>query len=91
MPVFRRSDEVYINPPWHDTNVLGYAVQACNVSAAALGRFSELEYHVPAIGGETGRTRCEDISHVWSFRGPDNFIDLAADVLLGTSQSKSGR
>jgi len=73
----------YIDPPWQDLCDLGYAVQACNVSDAVLGNFSELEYHVPAIGGETGRTRCEDDSRVWAYQGPDAFIDQAMALLLG--------
>lgn len=59
------------------------AFQACNVSNSSLGSFSELEYHVPAIGGSTGLTRSEDVSQVWAFRGPLAAIQRAASVLLG--------
>ena len=59
------------------------AFQACNVSNAQLGHFSELEYHVPAIGGSTGLTRSEDVSQVWAFRGPAADIRRAAAALLG--------
>jgi hypothetical protein len=58
------------------------AFQACNVSNEPLGHFSELEYHVPAIGGRTGQTRCEDVSQVWAFRGPLKTIRRVADCLL---------
>ena len=51
-----------------DVADLGYAVQACNIHSA-LGEFSELEYHVPAIGPGTGRMRSEDVSQTWAFRG----------------------
>lgn len=57
--------------------------QACNVCNTKLGQFSELEYHVPAIGGATGLTRCEDVSQVWAFRGPLAAIRRVAAALLG--------
>ena len=59
------------------------AFQACNVSNAQLGDFSELEYHVPAIGGATGLTQCTDVSQVWAFRGSAAAIRRVAAVLLG--------
>ncbi len=48
---------------------LGYSTQACNVNSR-LGQFSELEYHIPAIGGRTGRLHCDDAAQVWAFRKP---------------------
>lgn len=59
----------YVDVPWDEPTWPGFAVQACNVDSA-LGSFSELEYHVPAIGRDTGSIRCEDISQIWAFRGP---------------------
>jgi len=59
------------------------AFQACSVSNNSLGSFSELEYHVPAIGGATGLTRSEDVSQVWAFRGSLVAIRRAATALLG--------
>ena len=59
----------YVDVPWDDPSDLGYATQACNVNSG-LGQFSELEYHIPAIGGNTGRMRCDDTAQVWAFRGP---------------------
>ena len=53
--VFVNPSGDYVDVPWSDAQDLGYAVQACNVHSA-LGSFSELEYHVPAIGPGTGRT-----------------------------------
>jgi len=59
------------------------AFQACNVSNGQLGQFSELEYHVPAICGRTGQTRCDDVSQVWAFRGNLAVICRAAAALVG--------
>jgi hypothetical protein len=71
----------YVDVPWAETNDLGYSTQACNVSSH-LGQFSELEYHVPAIGPGTGRTRCEDVSQIWCFRGEHEAIHKVAGALL---------
>ncbi len=71
----------YVDVPWRETTNFGYAVQACNVDSA-LGSFSELEYHVPAIGKDTGRSRSDDISQVWAFRGLPAHIQSIALALL---------
>jgi hypothetical protein len=71
----------YVDVPWTQTENLGISTQACNVNSA-LGSFSELEYHVPAIGQATSRTRCDDISEVWAFRGPRERIQAIARRLL---------
>ena len=71
----------YVDVPWTDTADLGYSTQACNVNSG-LGCFSELEYHIPAIGRGTGRTRCDDSAQVWAFRGPSDLIRGAARILL---------
>jgi len=63
----------YVDVPWDDPSDLGYSTQACNVNSG-LGQFSELEYHIPAIGGRTGRMRCEDAAQVWAFRGSEQLI-----------------
>jgi len=65
----------YIDVPWNDIGDLGYSTQACNVNSG-LGCFSELEYHIPAIGKGTGRTRCDDAAQVWAYRG-------SADAMRG--------
>ena len=57
-----------MDAPWKDTDYLGFSTQACNVNSG-LGRFSELEYHIPAIGQGTGSVRCHDEAQVWAFRG----------------------
>lgn len=72
----------YVDVPWTQTEDLGYAVQACNVVHDELGSFSELEYHIPAIGEGTGRTRCDDGSQIWAFRGPTERVRAVARMLL---------
>jgi hypothetical protein len=74
----------YVDTPWTDQEDFGYAVQACNVNSS-LGRFSELEYHVPAIGEGTGLNRCDDVSQVWAFRGARPLLKEVAQSLLGRS------
>jgi hypothetical protein len=76
----------YIDTPWTEPDDRGYAVQACSVNSG-LGSFSELEYHVPAIGQAVGTLRCEDVSQVWAFRGNRRTIDGIATRLLGTATS----
>jgi hypothetical protein len=71
----------YVDVPWTETDYFGFAVQACNVNSN-LGAFSELEYHIPAIGRNTGATRCEDNAQVWAFRGGRAEIDSIAKTLL---------
>ena len=48
-----------------------------------LGDFGELEYHSPAIGGDTGNTTYEDRSQVWAFLGRVELVDEVAQRLLG--------
>jgi len=61
----------------------GYVFQACSIHNESLGQFSELEYHVPAIGGNTGRSRSEDVSSVWAFRGNPVQVASISKFLLG--------
>jgi hypothetical protein len=72
----------YVDVPWDDPSDLGYSTQACNVNSG-LGQFSELEYHIPAIGHGTGRTRCDDEAQVWAFRGPERQISQVRRLLAG--------
>jgi len=74
----------YVDVPWEKTDDFGYAVQACNINNE-LGSFSELEYHVPAIGRGTGSRRVEDISQIWAFRGLQPQIQEVMRSLLGRS------
>jgi hypothetical protein len=71
----------YVDAPWKDPDDVGYSTQACNVNSK-LGSFSELEYHIPAIGGKTGRIRCDDAAQVWAFRGPREAVQRVARCLL---------
>jgi hypothetical protein len=77
----------YVDVPWTDPADLGYSVQGCNVVHESLGAFSELEYHVPAIGPGTGRTRCDDGSQVWAFRGEPELVRDVAGLLLSSEAS----
>ncbi len=72
----------YVDVPWDAPEDLGYSTQACNVNSR-LGQFSELEYHIPAIGGATGQTRCDDAAQVWAFRGARGAIIAIMKTLLG--------
>jgi len=71
----------YVDVPWTEPANRGFAGQACNVNDA-LGSFSELEYHVPAIGKGTGSERSDDVSQVWAYRGPQASVRAIAKSLL---------
>lgn len=70
----------YVDVPWTEERHFGFALQACNVHSQ-WGEFSELEYHVPAIGA--GVRAILDTSQVWAWRGPAAAIDRIADLLIG--------
>jgi hypothetical protein len=72
----------YVDAPWADPVDIGYAVEAVGVDSH-LGCFSELEYHVPAIGGSTGLSSCDATSQVWAFRGEKAKIRQVAAKILG--------
>ncbi len=73
----------YVDAPWTEPESPGAAVEACNINSN-LGAFSEMEYHTPAIGGQTGLSYCEDSSQVWAFRGPRQSILAAARKLISS-------
>lgn len=75
---------VYADAPWKRPEETGFALQACNVNSA-LGTFSEMEHHAPAIGGDTGLRRRRDVSHAWGFRGPRAAIEEIMQALCGLS------
>ena len=81
---------LYADVPFDEPDDIGYAVQACNVCTPELGSFSELEYHVPAIGASTGARRSEDCSQVWAFRGKPEAIRRVAQLLLGCEVQPRG-
>jgi hypothetical protein len=72
----------YVDAPWTNPADLGYAVQVCNVNSH-LGQFSELEYHIPAIGVPDAPRKCEDIAQVWAWRGPREELAPISQRLLG--------
>ncbi|MHB8862968.1 MAG: hypothetical protein ACYC6N_11225 [Pirellulaceae bacterium] len=86
--VFVDPSGLYVDVPWSDVKDFGYAVQACNIHSA-LGSFSELEYHVPAIGPGTGRVRCDDVSQTWAFRGSRAAIDRIVGQLLTSDATRT--
>jgi len=74
----------YVDVPWQRSaasDALGYSTQACSVRTE-LGDYCELEYHVPAIGFNTGPRRSCDTSQVWAFRGSENAMRAVARSLL---------
>ena len=71
----------YADVPWTEPDDKGYSTQACSVNSR-WGMFSEMEYHVPAIGGETGLSHIEDRSQLWAFRGQQADIKKIARALL---------
>jgi hypothetical protein len=71
----------YVDVPWLEPENVGFAFQACNVDSG-LGRFSELEYHVPAIGSRAGKSHSTDQSQLWAFRGSKSAVTSAARHLL---------
>lgn len=73
----------YADVPWSDPEDRGYSTQACSVSSR-WGMFSEMEYHVPAIGGDTGLGHIVDHSQLWAFRGAPSNIEKIAQRLLSS-------
>lgn len=70
----------YVDASWTDPCDRGYGVQACSANGV-FGRFSELEYHVPAMTPETPFSR--DVSQVWAYRGSRAQIGQISRQLLG--------
>lgn len=75
----------YVDAPWADSSDTGFCVEICNVSDAGLGNFSELEYHAPAINGNSGMNSSEDCAQIWAYRGTREQIRSIAAKLLGAS------
>jgi hypothetical protein len=73
----------YADVPWTEPEDRGYSTQACSVNSR-WGEFSEMEYHIPAIGGSTGLRYIEDRSQLWAFRGWREDIQTIARVLLSS-------
>ncbi len=71
----------YADVPWTEPEDRGYSTQACSVNSR-WGMFSEMEYHIPAIGGKTGLRQIEDHSQLWAFRGSPHDIEKIARSLV---------
>jgi len=71
----------YADVPWTEPENRGYSTQACSVNSR-WGMFSEMEYHVPAIGAATGLRSIEDRSQLWAFRGSKADIEKIARHLI---------
>ncbi len=71
----------YADVPWTEPDDRGYSAQACSVNSR-WGMFSEMEYHAPAIGGDTGLRHMEDRSQLWAYRGSRADIVKIARALL---------
>jgi len=71
----------YADVPWTEPENRGYSTQACSVNSR-WGMFSEMEYHVPAIGAATGLRSIEDRSQLWAFRGSKADIEKIAQHLV---------
>lgn len=71
----------YVDVPGTEPDNVGFAFQACNVNSG-LGAFSEMEYHVPAVGSKSGTYLSTDESQVWAFRGSENAVRSVARRLL---------
>jgi hypothetical protein len=75
----------YVDVPVDAPEAVGDAFQACNIDSA-LGSFSELEHHAPAVRGPSGEAS-EDLSQLWAYRGSLEDIREVAGRLLGTRGS----
>jgi len=71
----------YIDTPWEAPEEKGYAFKSYN--GGDLGAFGELEYHTPAIGGDSGQDSYRDASQLWAFSGATDVIRTIAGKLLG--------
>ncbi len=80
----------YVDVPWAEPRGQGDAFQACNINSSALGSFSELEYHAPAMVSGGPVPSCEDTSVVWAFRGSPARIQQFALHLLSHGADGNG-
>lgn len=72
----------YIDAPFDSPQDMGDCFQACNVHGE-MGTFSEMEYHVPAIGGDDEKKSCADMSQIWAYTGNFEQIAYTSKTLLG--------
>jgi hypothetical protein len=74
----------YLDRPWDAAGATAtpvFSTQACFVDFE-LGKFAELEYHVPVVSDQTAQS---DVSQVWAFRGEEASIRKIAQKLLSCS------
>ncbi|MGC8638291.1 MAG: DUF6786 family protein [Isosphaeraceae bacterium] len=85
--VFVNPSGHYVDIPWNGPAEPGDALQACNVRSG-LGQFSEMEYHVPALGPGTGLFFVEDVSQVWAYRGTrEQIVDVTRALVTAECSS----
>jgi len=78
----RKPSGEYADVPWTEPDDLGYWTQACSVNSC-WGMSSEVDYHVPAIGGDTGLNYIEDCSQLWAFRGSrEDILKIARGAVV---------
>jgi hypothetical protein len=77
----------YVDVPTAAPELPACAFQACSIDNE-MGRFSELEYHAPAVGTSRDGSKCEDESQLWAFRGSRTTIESVAQRLLTTDSAE---
>ena len=73
---------MYVDVPWDSPDELGYCLQFYN-HCDGPDSWGEMEYHTPAIGGESGIRKYSDVSQVWAFMGDEKSIHATVELLLG--------
>ena len=71
----------YVDVPKSAPEDLGYSVFAVSIDSA-LGDFTEMEYHAPAIRANLGKVRTTDVSQIWAFSGNHDMIRKIVRLLL---------
>lgn len=80
---------MYVDSPWDRPGEWGYCLQFYN-HCEGPDSWGEMEYHTPAIGGESGLRKYLDVSQVWAFMGDEKPIQAVAELLLGPGISDIG-
>lgn len=75
----------YVDVPKMSPDDLGYSVFSVSIDSA-LGDFTEMEYHAPAIRAELGEVCTKDVSQIWAFRGNHDQIRKITGLLLAEDQ-----
>jgi len=77
----------YVDTPWNRPEDTGYAVQGYN-DGGEYGDFGELEYHSPAIGGNTGKTEYCDTSTINVFTGAKSDVVDKCRLLMNIDPAR---